>query len=198
MLAAVILAAGESSRMGSPKALATICGKTFVQHLLDATRDHRIGLTRIVLGSNAKKIKQCLNVEPEYIVVNDQWEKGQLSSIRSAIRSLPEGATEGLILCPVDHPLISPELVANLITEFDSSRKELVLPTFHGRRGHPVLFHSDLYSELLAASPEVGARQVVWAHESEILEVPTQEEGVVLNLNDPEMLRKALEKKSAY
>jgi molybdenum cofactor cytidylyltransferase len=198
MLAAVILAAGESSRMGSPKALATIYGKTFVQHLLDATRDPRIGLTRIVLGSNAKKIQQCLNVKPEFIVVNDQWEKGQLSSIQSAIRSLPEGATEGLILCPVDHPLISPELVANLIAEFDSSRKKLVLPTFQGRRGHPVLFHSDLYSELLAASPDVGARQVVWAHESEILEVPTQEEGVVLNLNDPEMLRKALEKKSAY
>jgi molybdenum cofactor cytidylyltransferase len=196
MLAAAILAAGESRRMGSPKALATIHGKTFVQHLLDATRHPRIGLTRIVLGADAESIRSHLNVAEELIVVNDEWKNGQLSSIQAAIRSLPNAATEGLVLCPVDHPLISSDLVANLIAQFDSSLKRIVLPNFHGRRGHPVLFHSDLYAELLAASAEVGARQVVWAHENDILEVATEEEGVILNLNDPDSLRKAIEKKT--
>lgn len=197
MLAAAILAAGESRRMGSPKALATIYGKTFVQHLLDATRHPRIGLTRIVLGANAEDIRSQLNVAEELIVVNDEWEKGQLSSIQAAIRSLPDAATEGLILCPVDHPLISADLVGNLIAEFDSSRKKIVLPTFRGRRGHPVLFHSTLFVELLEASPEIGAREVVWAHDNDILEVATEEEGVILNLNNPESLRNAQEKKTA-
>ncbi len=198
MLAAAILAAGESRRMGSPKALASIHGKTFVQHLLDATRHPRIGLTRIVLGADADKIRSSLMLAADSIVLNREWQLGQLSSIHAAIRSLPDGATEGLILCPVDHPLISPGLVAELIAEFDSSGKRIVVPVFHGRRGHPVVFRSDLYAELLAASPDVGARQVLWAHESEAAEIPTEEEGVVLNLNHPEILQKAEEKRSTH
>src|ERR1700690_3133653 len=197
MLAAAILAAGESRRMGSPKALAFIHGKTFVQHLLDATCHPRIGLTRIVLGANAENIRPLLNVAPEWIVINGQWENGQLSSIQAAIRSLPQGGTEGLLLCPVDHPLISPNLVNSLITEFDSAKRRIVLPTFRGRRGHPVLFHSELFDELLSASPDKGARQVVWAHETDIAEVSTEEEGVIVNLNDLESLKKANEKQIA-
>jgi molybdenum cofactor cytidylyltransferase len=191
MLAAVILAAGESRRMGSPKALIPMRGITFVQHLVDATRLPRVGVMRIVLGAGAEEIRAKLDVDPATIVVNKDWEKGQLSSIHTAIRSLPPG-TEGLILAPVDHPLISTNLVLRLIKQFDSTDKGIVLPTFHSRRGHPVIFRASLYDELLEASPEVGARQVVWAHEQEIAEVATEEEGVVLNLNDPETLKKAM------
>ena len=68
----------------------------------------------------------------------------------------------------------------------------IVLPRYNGRRGHPVLFRAALYGELLAAPVEVGARQVVWNHAVEVAEVETDEEGVLLNLNDPEALRKAL------
>ena len=124
--------------------------------------------------------------------MNADWAKGQLSSIQAAIRSLPEGATEGMILCPVDHPIVSAELVAKLIAEFDSSGKAIVLPTYQGRRGHPVIFRASLYQELLDASPEVGARQVVWAHAKDVGEVATEEEGVVLNINDPATLERAL------
>ena len=65
-----------------------------------------------------------------------------------------------------------------------------MLPTYQRRRGHPAIFHASLYDELLRASPEVGARQVVWAHSQDVEEVPTEEEGVILNLNDPETLKK--------
>jgi len=85
--------------------------------------------------------------------------------------------------------------VASLIAAFEASGKSIVLPTFEGRRGHPVIFRSTLYNELLAASPEVGARQIVWAHADDIKEVPTEEEGVILNLNDPGTMRKALGEK---
>jgi len=67
-----------------------------------------------------------------------------------------------------------------------------VLPTFNGKRGHPTIFRASLFKELLAASPEVGAREVVWAHPEDVTEVETDEEAVVLNLNDPETLKKAL------
>lgn len=191
MLAAAILAAGESRRMGEPKALVTVRGFTFVEHLIAATRLPRIGITRIVLGAQAESIRAKLDVDPASIVVNAEWPKGQLSSIHAAIRSLPPGDTEGIILCPVDHPFVSVSLIAELIQQFDTSGKLVALPTYRGKRGHPVIFRASLYEELLAAAPEIGAREVVWAHAQEIEEVATDEEGVILNLNDPETLRQA-------
>jgi len=190
MLAAAILAAGESRRMGESKALVVIQGRSFVEHIFAATRLPRIGVTRIVLGAQADEIQARLGLDPSLIVINSDWQSGQLSSIHAAIRSLPAGATDGLILCPVDHPLVSRGLIEDLIARFDSSGKRIALPTYRGKRGHPVIFHSALYDELLAASPEVGARQVVWNHSQDVLEVPTTEEGVILNLNDPEALKK--------
>jgi CTP:molybdopterin cytidylyltransferase MocA len=191
-LAAAILAAGESRRMGRPKALVPLDGLTFVEHLLAAVRHPRVQIVRVVLGSNAEEIRAESNVDSGTIVVNKNWRLGQLSSIQVAIRSLPAGATAGLLLCPVDHPLITACLVSRLIAEFDASQKLIALPTHLGRRGHPVIFHYGLYDELLAASPDVGARQVVWAHAGEIAEVPTDEAGVILNLNDPVTVKSAL------
>jgi len=191
-LAAAILAAGESRRMGTPKALLPYRGKTFVEHLIEVTRHPRVGVTRVVLGAHVDEIRAKLRTEAASIVVNADWQQGQLSSIQAAIRSLPADETEGLILCPVDHPIVSAALVAQLIERFDASGKSVVLPTFHGKRGHPVIFRAALYDDLLAASPEVGARQVVWAHAADVLEVPTEEEGVILNLNDPATLERAL------
>jgi CTP:molybdopterin cytidylyltransferase MocA len=192
-LAVAILAAGESRRMGTPKALIPYRGKTFVEHLLEVTRHPRVGVTRVVLGAHIDEIRKVLRDNAANVVVNAAWQKGQLSSIQAAIRSLPTDGTEGLILCPVDHPIVSAALVAKLIEAFDASGKAIVLPTYHGKRGHPVIFRATLYDELLAASPEVGARQVVWTHAQDVLEVATEEEGVILNLNDPESLRKVQE-----
>lgn len=192
MLAAVILAAGESQRMGQPKALVPYRGVTFVEHLIKATRHSRIGWTRVVLGAGAEEIRSKLRIDPAWIVVNSDWPKGQLSSIRAAIETLPAG-TEGALVCPVDHPLITPHVVARLIESFHATGQAIALPTYRGRRGHPVIFRSTLYPELLAASEEIGARQVVWNHAKEIAEVETEEEGVILNLNDPEALRQALQ-----
>lgn len=193
MLAAAILAAGESSRMGQPKALLPYQGVTFVQHLAEAVRHPRIGVSRIVLGAGAAEIRARLSVAPEEIVINDRWAEGQLSSIHAALRALPtDGSIEGLLLCPVDHPLISAHLVDALIEKFDGSAKSVVLPTFEGRRGHPVIFRASLFAALLEAPPQVGARQVVWDNAHDVLEVPTQEEGVLLNLNDPNTLRRAI------
>ena len=190
---AAILAAGESRRMGSPKALLPYRGKTFIEHLIEITHHPRIAVRRIVLGAHVDEIRAKLPGESASVVINPDWRQGQLSSIQAAIRTIAADETAGIILCPVDHPLISPELIARLIDAFDSSGQLIVLPIYHGRRGHPVIFGASLYAELLAASPAIGAREVVWAHAAELLEVATEEDGVVLNINDPETLRRALE-----
>lgn len=198
MLAAVILAAGESRRMGTPKAIlpfptdeATPGKITFLEHLLEVARHPKVGELRVVLGAHAEKVCGRIHLDPAAVVINPDWQRGQLTSIQAAIRSLPP-SVDGIILLLVDHPLISQNLVGHLIEAFRRFKAPVVIPTHEGKRGHPAIFASRLFPELLAAPENVGARAVVWAHQNEVIEVPTEEEGVVLNLNDPEAFRKAL------
>jgi molybdenum cofactor cytidylyltransferase len=191
MLAAVILSGGASRRMGSPKALLSYQGRPFLEHLLDVAHHPKIGLRRVVLGADAEPIAKEVNLAVDEIVINEQWEQGQLSSIHAALRSLP-AQTDGMILLLIDHPLISAVLVGELVDSFYNSGKSIVLPVYEGRRGHPVIFSSSLYQELMSAPLETGARSVVWAHAGEVQVVQTNEEGCVLNLNDPDTLQRAL------
>jgi len=190
MLAAVILAGGASRRMGSPKALVSYQGASFLEHLLGVTRHPAIGVRRVVLGPDAEAISQQVTLASDEMVVNRDWQLGQLSSIHAALRSLPEG-TQGMLLCPVDHPLVSAALVDALVRTFLETRAPVVLPMFEGRRGHPVIFAAAVYEELLRAPMDTGARAVVRAHKSDLQEVSTTEEGCVVNLNDPDALLKA-------
>jgi molybdenum cofactor cytidylyltransferase len=92
----------------------------------------------------------------------------------------------------IDHPLVSSTLVNDLIEQYYQTGMKIVLPVFQGKRGHPVIFSSALYDELLRAPADKGARAVVWAHSAELAEVPTTEQGCVLNLNDPDTLQRAI------
>ena len=233
MLAVVILAAGESRRMGRPKALLPfpdssgsqeakekkIAGlkpaatksetflkrvppvgssatnpqersapKTFLEHLIEVTRHPHADILRVVVGAHESQIHARVQLPADAIVVNREWEKGQLSSLQTAIRSLAAGETEGMLVCLVDHPLISAQLVSLLVETFERDKNKIVMPTYHGKRGHPVIFPSALYAELLAAPENIGARVVVRAHAADVIEVPVEEEGVVINLNDPAAL----------
>ena len=192
MLAALILSAGASSRMGRPKALLPYRQGTFLGHLIEVTRHPQIGMTRVVLGAGAEVIRTIGKLDPSIVVLNPEWEQGQLSSICAGLRSLEGIDTDGIVLCPVDHPLVSARLVGELVKRFYEGKKAIVLPTHGGRRGHPVIFSRALFGELLSAPAGMGARAVVWAHAANVLEVPTDEEGVILNLNDPETLKRAL------
>lgn len=179
--------------MGRPKALLPYREGTFLEHLIQVTRHPRIGLTRVVLGAGAEVIRTFAKLDPSAVVMNTEWEQGQLSSICAGLRSLAGIDTDGIVLCPVDHPLVSARLVGDLVDRFYQDKKAIVLPTYNGRRGHPAIFSSVLYAELLAAPADMGARAVVWAHAADVLEVPTDEEGVILNINDPDMLKRATE-----
>jgi len=194
VLAAVILSGGASQRMGSPKALLPYQGRPFLEHLLEVTTHAKIGARRVVLGAHADLIAEAVRLADDEVVINAEWEKGQLSSIHAGIRSLPAG-TDGMILCLIDHPLISASLVDELIGRFyaeQAARPLIVLPVYQGKRGHPVIFSAGVYVELLAAPLDQGARSVVWAHAEEIAEVITAEQGCVLNLNDQETVKRVL------
>ena len=191
-VAGIILAAGASSRMGKDKALLGWHGRSFLEHLVAALRRAGVEPVRVVLGANAEEVQQRVRFGASEVVVNRHWQKGMLSSLIAGLDSLPR-EVKAAVICLVDHPCVSSRLIQTLIEQFRASGKPIVLPTYRARRGHPVLFAASLLDELRAAPLEVGARHVVRQHATEVLEVPTDEEGVVLNINDPAAYEKVLQ-----
>ncbi|MBI4482700.1 MAG: nucleotidyltransferase family protein [Acidobacteria bacterium] len=191
MIAGVILAAGESQRMGQAKALLPYKGTTFLGHVIRALDRSGLGAVYVVLGHGADHIISQVEWGPAYLLVNPHYGQGQLSSVQTALRHLKDRA-EAVVLCLIDHPLVSSVLVRSLLGAFRETQAPVVLPVCHGRRGHPVLFSRRVFPELLSAPPEVGARAVVRAHAAEVVEVKTEDEGILVNVDTPEAYRALL------
>jgi molybdenum cofactor cytidylyltransferase len=193
MIVAVILSAGESSRMGRPKALLPIEGVRFVEKIVSALKSTDVGNIIVVLGHNAEEMRQKISDLPVTILINHDYKQGQLSSLQVAIRHLEsssEGSpVDGILVHLVDHPYISATLVDLMIKRFYETKKLIVVPRFQGRRGHPVIFARALFSELLAAGPDQGAKPVVHAHRDDTLEIDTEDEGVLIDIDTPEEYR---------
>ena len=190
MIVAVLLSAGESSRMGAPKALLQIDGETFIERIVTAL--HNGGLERIVvvLGFNAEKMRREIERLPVEIVVNPDYQQGQLSSLHAAVRHLQaDTSCDGMLVHLVDHPYIDPVLVRAMLQCFNDSKKLIVVPRHQGKRGHPVIFARALFTELLDAPVDQGAKAVVNAHRDETLEIDTEDVGITLDIDTPELYR---------
>ncbi len=196
MIIAVVLSAGESSRMGRPKALLPIDGVRFIEKIVTALKSTHVGKILVVLGHDAATVRQKVSDLPVEIVINPDYKKGQLSSLVTAIgeiqRAEDHSAVDGILVHLVDHPFVIPALVDLMIERFYTSKKLIVVPRFQGHRGHPVIFSRSLFSELLATPLDQGAKVVVHAHRDDTLEIDTDEEGVTIDIDTPEEYRKHL------
>jgi len=175
--------------MGQPKALLPIQGKIFIEKIVSALRETKVGEIVVVLGHNADEIKPKISHLPVTVVVNKDYARGQLSSLTLALGILDPEKTEGALVHLVDHPFLSPTLVNEMIDRFYESKKLIVVPRYRGRRGHPVIFSSRLFSELLGAPSDQGAKAVVRAHRDETLEIATEDRGVIVDIDTPEEYR---------
>jgi molybdenum cofactor cytidylyltransferase len=193
MIAAVVLAAGESSRMGRPKALLPIDGVRFIEKIVKSLQLTKVGRILVVLGHDAEEMRQKIADLPVLIVVNNEYKKGQLSSLVAAIRDLQSrqssAESDGILVHLVDHPYVNPILVDVMIDRFYESKKLIVVPRYHGRRGHPVIFSRSLFSELQDTPLDQGAKAVVHAHRKDTLEIDTEDEGVTIDIDTPEEYR---------
>jgi len=190
-VAGIILAAGASSRMGEDKARLDWHGKTFLEQVHGTLKKAGANPIRIVLGANAETLPEAISLPAEEFVVNKDWEKGMLSSLIAGLDALP-AETDAALVWPVDHPAVSSRLVTRLTEKLVASGKLIALPKHNHKRGHPVLFSATLFSELRAAPHDIGARHVVRNHPGDIIEVETDEEGILLNLNDRAACEKIL------
>jgi molybdenum cofactor cytidylyltransferase len=190
MIVAVVLSAGESSRMGEPKALLPIDGQTFIKRIVTALKDSGLERIIVVLGFNAEEMRQKIKHLPVEIVVNPKYKQGQLSSLQAAIRHLEaDTSCDGMLVHLVDHPYIDPVLVRAMLQHFSNSKKVIAVPRHQGKRGHPVIFSRALFSELLDAPMDQGAKAVVNAHRDETLEIDTEDVGITLDIDTPELYR---------
>jgi molybdenum cofactor cytidylyltransferase len=185
-VAAIVLAAGESSRMGRPKPLLPLDGGTFLGHLLGEIRASRVDRILVVLGHRPEVILEAMPEVAPIAVVNPDHSRGQLSSLQMGIEAVRSQA-DAILMCLADHPFVDARLLDAIITAHEDNGSPIVIPTFSGRRGHPTLFARSLFAELLAAPLDQGARYVVRAHASEILELPTDEPGVIADVDTPEL-----------
>ena len=181
-LGAVILAAGDSSRMGRPKALLPLGGETFLGRWLRVLKEAGVPRTRVVLGRHMGQIREETDLMDSQVVVQTRPEEGMLSSLRLGMAALPNGL-DGLFLCPVDHPLVDAKLLRSLADALKPG--VVVVPGHQGRRGHPVLFSAALFPELMAVPLSQGARAVVRADPGRVVEVAAGE-GVLADIDTPD------------
>lgn len=186
MIAVVILAAGESRRMGYPKALLRYRGSTFLESILEASAAAGLERCVVVLGKDGDKVLNSVSLHGATEVRNLQPETGQLGSIKHGIEAVVNHPVDAALIWPVDQPQVSVRTVERLIEEFRAGGAAIIVPTCEGRRGHPVVFGRDTFPELLAAPLDGGARVVVRARPERVREVPVADPAVLQDIDTPQ------------
>jgi len=187
---AILLAAGESRRMGYPKPLLRLGSRTFIEILANAMLQSAARLI-VVVGAHASAIRGAIPTDPRIAVVdNPNYLRGQLSSIKAALAHV--GPEAGAVLIHLaDHPMVRAETFAAVIGGYRRSGRPIVIARYQGRRGHPVLFARGLFGELAAAPEDQGARVVVDADPARVAYVDVDDPGVLTDLDTPEDLERA-------
>lgn len=186
MISGILLAAGESRRMGSPKALLHYQGQTFIERLCAAFLAAGVDELIVVLGARAEEIGRALPVHPAIrSVVNSRYFQGQLSSLMVGIGALSPDS-EAAVVNLVDHPLVTAETINALLSSFHETPLPILIASYQGRRGHPVLFSRQVYGEILAAPLDQGAKVVVRKDPARVRELPLDDPGILADIDTPE------------
>jgi molybdenum cofactor cytidylyltransferase len=189
-VAGLILAAGESRRMGFPKALLMYREQTFLDTLCGLLAA-RCSPVIVVLGAHADEIRASAR-HPATFVVNPSYLSGQTSSMQCGLRAVPPGAA-GVLFTLVDHPAVASETIDALLGLPQTAgfrQPNLRVPRYQGRRGHPIWLSRELIPEFLALPEDGAARDVVRSHalQTEFLDV--DDPGILADIDDPEAYRK--------
>ena len=192
MIAGIILAAGASSRMGSPKALLDYRGETFIERLVRLF-SHVCDPVIVALGYHAAQIRPRIEGRAE-IVINPDPDRGQLSSLQTALAALPPRAS-GFLFTTVDCPAVEPQTLTRIVTAFQRRTPAtlLVVPSYRGRHGHPVCAAAPLAEEFLALAPSAQAREVVHAHLAQTVYVEVDDPGILVDVDTAEAYRRMTE-----
>jgi molybdenum cofactor cytidylyltransferase len=191
-VAAVILAAGRSTRMGGPnKLLAELGGKPLVRIVTEQALASKAKGVIVVTGHQAGEVEKALRGLKVTFVHNPDFAAGLASSVKAGIAAVPTGA-DGAVICLGDMPLIDSQLIDRLIEAFAPDRGQLIaLPVSDGRRGNPVLWARRFFNELMTLDGDIGARHLIAKHGEAVAEVPVEGHGAFLDIDTPQALADA-------
>jgi molybdenum cofactor cytidylyltransferase len=193
MIWAMILAAGESRRMGEAKLLLPFRGKTIIETIIESVIRSKVDKILVVLGSDKEKIEEKIKNFPLEFAFNPDYRSGMLSSIQRGFKALPKDAQAVLIILG-DQPSVSSKVINKIIAAYKKTGKGIVLPVYKKERGHPVLIDTKYRQEVAKLSPKIGLRKLVYNRPDNILEVKVETSSVLRDIDDAEDYRKELEK----
>jgi molybdenum cofactor cytidylyltransferase len=188
-IAAVVLAAGRSTRMrGSNKLLAEIGGKALVRIAAEQALASRAKPVIVVTGHERDRAEAALKGLPVRLVHNPDFAEGLGTSVRAGIAAVPADA-DGAIICLGDMPQVDAALIDRLIAAFDPEKGALaVMPTIDGKRGNPVLWSRRFFPDLMAIEGDVGARHLIGRYGEAVVEVPVTGKAALVDVDTPEAL----------
>jgi len=183
-VAAIVLAAGLSTRMGEQKVLLPLDGRPLVQWVVDAALRSRAAKTIVVVGHEAGLVVEVLEGRPLTVVVNSDYERGMSTSLQAGVRAAGDGCDAAIFLLG-DQPFVTSALVDRLIDRFAETRSAVVRPLVGDQPANPVLMGAVLFPEILAQRGDVGGREIVAQHAGEICLVPVDDPRVIVDIDSP-------------
>jgi molybdenum cofactor cytidylyltransferase len=188
-IAAVVLAAGRSTRMGAiNKLIAEIGGKPLVRIAAEQALASRASPVIVVTGHERERVEQALNGLPVRVVHNPDYAEGLGTSLKAGIAAVPDDA-DGAIVCLGDMPQVNAALIDKLIAAFDPARGALVVvPSIAGRRGNPVVWSRRFFHDLTAINGDIGARHLIGSYAEAVAEVPVEGDAALTDVDTPESL----------
>jgi len=188
-IGAVILAAGTSSRMGEAKQLLRLGQDTLLGRVLEIVRGSRVQDIVLVLGHAAEAIKERIPTQNLKVVLNESYQQGMGTSLRTGLAALPPDIDAALIVL-ADQPFVRSETLDLLIDQYQQSGAQIVIPIYKGFRGNPVLLDRSVFPEVMALTGDVGCRAIFGNHLEGIVKAPVDDIGILLDLDDKDDLER--------
>ena len=175
---AIILAAGESKRMGSPKMLLPFKGFTMIENVIANVSCSKVDNIMVVLGADRDSIVKLIRTKAVNYCYNENYKDGMLSSVVCGFRNIPIGHSAVLVF-QGDQPLITPKAINSVIEVYLSSGKGIVIPVYKCKRGHPILIDRKYRDEIQKLNPAEGLRSLALKYSDDVLEVNTDVAGIL-------------------
>jgi molybdenum cofactor cytidylyltransferase len=182
MISAILLAAGQSKRMGQLKQGLPFGDSTVLERSIDNLAHSRVDEVIVVLGYRAEGLRERVASRRVKIAINPAYEQGMSTSIAAGLQLIDDRA-QAVMFALADQPFIGSEIIDRLIDEFHRHTEGIVVPSYRGRRGHPVIFAIEYKEELLHLTGDVGGRGVIKEHPDDVLEVAVDTEAINVDID---------------
>ena len=174
----IILAAGESKRMGFPKMLLTFNGKSMIENVINNVERSEVDKTMVVLGSHREILTEIILKTNVSICYNDNYKEGMLSSVKCGFKNMPSDF-KAVLVFQGDQPFIPPDVINSVIQKYLSSGKGIVMPVYGMKRGHPLLIDRKYSQEIEKLDPDEGLRALSHKFPGDVQEVETDDPGIL-------------------